>query len=77
MRDLTTVGKVHSVAVPSDGFYGFAQGVWAGVPVRTTEYGSYEVIRTNEMDEFAKSKLAITNEELTGERETIKDLLQA
>jgi len=77
VRDLTIPGKVHSVAVPSDGFYGFAEGIWAGVPVRTTEYGSYEVIRSNEMDEFAKSKIAITNEELTGERETIKDLLQS
>jgi malate dehydrogenase len=28
------------------------------------------------MDEFAKSKIAITNEELVGERETVKDMLQ-
>ena len=74
VRDLITPGKVHSVAVSSEGRYGFAPGVWAGMPVRTTETG-YEVIDTFAMDDFAKSKIALTNDELVGERETIKDLL--
>ncbi|MFZ4066271.1 MAG: malate dehydrogenase [Phenylobacterium sp.] len=74
VRDLVTPGKVHSVAVSSEGRYGFAPGVWAGMPVRTTATG-YEVIDTFAMDDFAKSKIALTNDELVGERETIKDLL--
>jgi malate dehydrogenase len=74
VRDLTRPGTVHSIAVPSDGTYGFSEGVWAGVPVRTTEKG-YEVVRNFQMDDFAKSKLAITNEELVGERDTVKELL--
>ena len=74
VRDLVTPGKVHSVAVSSEGRYGFATGVWAGMPVRTTATG-YEVIETFAMDDFAKSKIALTNDELVGERETIKDLL--
>jgi malate dehydrogenase len=74
VRDLITPGKVHSVAVSSEGRYGFAPGVWAGMPVRTTATG-YEVIETFAMDDFAKSKIALTNDELVGERETIKDLL--
>jgi malate dehydrogenase len=74
VRDLITPGKVHSVAVSSEGRYGFAPGVWAGMPVRTTATG-YEVIDTFAMDDFAKSKIALTNDELVGERETIKDLL--
>ena len=74
VRDLVTPGKVHSVAVSSEGRYGFAPGVWAGMPVRTTATG-YEVIETFAMDDFAKSKVALTNDELVGERETIKDLL--
>jgi malate dehydrogenase len=74
VRDLTRPGTVHSVAVPSDGFYGFSEGVWAGVPVKTTATG-YEVIKTNDMDDFAKSKIAATNEELVGERDTVKELL--
>ena len=74
VRDLTRPGTVHSVAVPSDGTYGFSDGVWAGVPVRTTEKG-YEVVRNFQMDDFAKGKLAATNEELVGERDTVKELL--
>jgi malate dehydrogenase len=74
VRDLVTPGKVHSVAVSSEGRYGFAPGVWAGMPVRTTATG-YEVIDTFAMDDFAKSKIALTNDELVGERETVKDLL--
>ena len=74
VRDLVTPGKVHSVAVSSEGRYGFAPGIWAGMPVRTTATG-YEVIDTFDMDDFAKSKIALTNDELVGERETIKDLL--
>jgi malate dehydrogenase len=27
------------------------------------------------MDDFAKSKIAITNDELVGERDTVKDML--
>jgi malate dehydrogenase len=74
VRDLTTVGKIHSVAIDSQGRYGFAKGVWAGMPVKTTATG-YEVVETFAMDDFAKSKIAITNEELVGERDTVKDML--
>jgi malate dehydrogenase len=74
VRDLTTPGKVHSVAVNSQGRYGFAEGVWAGMPVRSTADG-YEVIDSYQMDDFGKSKIKITNDELTSERETVKELL--
>ncbi|HXA40885.1 MAG TPA: malate dehydrogenase [Phenylobacterium sp.] len=74
VRDLTTVGKIHSVAVESQGRYGFADGVWAGMPVKSTASG-YEVITGYEMDDFAKSKIALTNDELVGERDTVKDML--
>jgi malate dehydrogenase len=75
VRDLTRPGTVHSIAVPSDGSYGFSAGIWVGMPVKTTEKG-YEVVKSFNMDDFSKSKIAITNEELVGERETVKDLLQ-
>jgi malate dehydrogenase len=74
VRDLTTVGKVHSVAVASEGRYGFAEGVWAGMPVRTTASG-HEVIGDHQMDDFAKSKIALTNDELVAERDTVKEML--
>ena len=74
VRDLATPGTIHSVAVASHGRYGFADGVWAGMPVKSTADG-YEVVTSYEMDEFAKSKIALTNEELVGERDTVKDML--
>jgi malate dehydrogenase len=76
VRDLTTPGAVHSVAIPSLGRYGFADGVWAGMPVRSTGDG-YEAITTYAMDDFAKSRLKITNDELVSERDTVKEMLAA
>jgi malate dehydrogenase len=79
VRSLNTPGAtLHSVAVPSDGSYGFSEGVWASVPVRTTAPGTYEVIREGfEHDDFAREKLAITNAELVEERDTVKEMLGA
>ena len=74
VRDLVTPGAIHSVGVESQGRYGFAAGIWAGMPVKSTATG-YEVITSYEMDDFAKSKIAITNDELVGERDTVKDML--
>ncbi len=76
VRALSTTGNtLHSIAVCSDGSYGFAAGVWAGVPVRTTAPGTYAVDKTLVHGEFAKAKLAATNAELTGERDLVKELL--
>ncbi|MGD9695181.1 MAG: malate dehydrogenase [Thermoleophilia bacterium] len=77
VRSLHTPGpQVHSIAVRSDGTYGFDEGVWASVPVRTTAPGTYEVVTEGwDHDEFAKGKIAATNAELVEERETVKDLL--
>ncbi|HXQ09614.1 MAG TPA: malate dehydrogenase [Caulobacteraceae bacterium] len=75
VRDLITPGKVHSMAVPAEGRYGFAEGVWAGMPVRSTGGGAYEVVETFVMDDFAKGRLAKTNEELVAERDTVKELI--
>jgi malate dehydrogenase len=75
VRDLVTPGAIHSIAVKSNGAYGFDPEVWAGVPVRTTTPGSYEVITGYAMDDFAKSKLAATNKELVDERAMVVGML--
>ena len=77
VRSLHTPGPgIHSIAVRSDGSYGFDEGVWASVPVRTTAPGTYEVVREGfEHGDFAKSKIAATNAELVEERETVKEML--
>ena len=74
VRDLCTPGKLHSVAIPTGGAYGFAEDVWAGMPVLSTIDG-YEMITDYAMDDFAQSKIAITNDELVAERDTVKEML--
>jgi malate dehydrogenase len=76
VRDLMTPGAIHSVAVKSNGAYGFDANVWAGVPVRTTTPGSYEVITGYAMDAFAQSKIAATNKELLDERAFVADMIK-
>jgi len=75
VRSLVTPGAIHSVAVKGPTSYGFDADVWAGVPVRTTTPGSYEIIEGYEMDDFAKSKIAATNKELAEERAMVAELL--
>ena len=75
VRSLVTPGAIHSVAVKSNGHYGFDANVWAGMPVKTTTPGSYEVITSYTMDDFAKSKIAATNKELVDERSFVTELL--
>ena len=75
VRSLVTPGAIHSVAVKSDGAYGFDANVWAGLPVKTTTPGSYEIITSYEMDDFAKQKIAATNKELVEERAMVAEML--
>lgn len=77
VRSLVTPGAIHSVAVKSEGRYGFDPEVWAGMPVKTTTPGSYEVIEGYEMCEFAKSKIELTNKELVEERAAVLDMIKA
>ncbi|MBI2813565.1 MAG: malate dehydrogenase [Opitutae bacterium] len=76
VRSLVTPGAIHSVAVKSNGHYGFDANVWAGMPVRTTTPGSYEVVTTYPMDDFAKAKIAATNKELAEERAFVADMIK-
>lgn len=76
VRSLVTPGTIHSIAVKSNGDYGFDPEVWAGLPVKTVAPGQYEVIKGLPLDEFAKSKIAATNAELVSERDTVKSMLK-
>jgi malate dehydrogenase len=75
VRDLVTPGTIHSVAVKSEGAYGFDPQVWAGLPVRSLVDGSYEIVHGFTMDEFAKSKIAATNKELVDERAMVAEMI--
>lgn len=75
VHSLVTPGAIHSIAVRSNGAYGFAANVWAGLPVRTTTPGSYEVITSYALDDFARSKIAASNKELVEERAFVAELI--
>ena len=76
VQSLYTVSdEIHSIVVCSEGQYGFAKGVWAGMPVRTVSPGKYEVVDDYQHDDFAKRALAITNDELVSERDLVAEYL--
>ena len=77
VRSLVTPGAIHSLAVKSEGRYGFDPEVWAGMPVKTTTPGSYEVITGYDMCDFCKEKIALTNKELVEERAAVLDMITA
>jgi len=76
VRKAVTPGAIHSLAVKSEGLYGFDPEVWAGMPVKTTTPGSYEVITGYEMCDFCKEKIAFTNKELVEERAAVLDMIK-
>jgi malate dehydrogenase len=75
VRDLMTPGKVHSIAVKSEGHYGFDPKVWAGMPVRTISPGAYEIIAGQVLCDFCKGKIAVTNQELVDERAFVAEMI--
>jgi malate dehydrogenase len=75
VRSLVTPGQIHSIAIKSEGHYGFDANVWAGMPVKTTTPGAFEVVTGIPLDDFAKSKIAATNKELAEERAMVAEML--
>ena len=71
---LGTNGKWVTMGVPSDGAYGIPQDVMFGYPV-TCENGEYSLVQGLEIDEFSRSRIDITLNELLEEREGVKHLL--
>jgi malate dehydrogenase len=71
----TTEGDWFSAAVPSDGSYGIPEGLIFGFPLRTSAQGSVEIVQGIELNDFAKSKIKVTTEELLSEKEAVKDLV--
>ncbi len=63
-----------SMAVPSDGSYGIAEGVVYSFPVRCSK-GQYEIVAGLEIDEFSRARLDATDAELREEREGVAHLL--
>ena len=71
----TEEGNWFSAAVPSDGSYETPEDLIFGFPLRSSGQGSVEIVQGLELNDFSKSKIKITSEELLSEKEAVQDLL--
>ncbi|HWK53084.1 MAG TPA: malate dehydrogenase [Hyphomicrobiales bacterium] len=76
MRDwvLGTGGKIVSMAIPSDGSYGIADGLVYSFPV-TCANGVYTIVQNLPIDEFSRGLMQKTEKELSEERDAVNHLL--
>jgi malate dehydrogenase len=70
----TADGDWVSMAIPSDGSYGIAQGVVYSYPV-TCRDGRYEIVQDLPISAFSRARMDATAKELFEERDAVKHLL--
>jgi len=69
----TPDGDWVSMAVPTDGSYGIAEGIISSYPV-TCSGGEYSIVQGLEISEFSQSRIDATVKELGEERDGVKQL---
>jgi malate dehydrogenase len=69
----TPEGDWVSMAIPSDGSYGVAEGIISSFPV-TCSGGEYSIVQDLEVPDFSQQKIDATVKELTDEREAVSGL---
>lgn len=65
-----------SAAVPSDGSYGIDEGLIFSFPIRSDGNGGYSIVPGLSWSDFAREKIAITQNELREEKSVVADLLR-
>jgi len=65
----TSTGDFASMVVASDGSYGICRGLFFSFPVTCLD-GKFNIVHQLEVDDFARSKLILTEEELKSEKRT-------
>lgn len=65
-----------SMAIPSNGEYGVTEGLIFSYPVRCDGAGNYSIVEGLELNDFAKEKIKVTEDQLLEEREVVADLLK-
>jgi malate dehydrogenase len=69
----TPPGDWVSMAIPSDGSYGVEEGLISSFPC-TTSGGSYEIVPGLAIDDFSRSRIDMSVDELKDERAMVKKL---
>ncbi len=72
----TPVGEYTSMAVPSDGSYGIAEGLVYSFPV-TCKAGTYEIVQGLSVSDFSRKLMDATDTELREERAAVEHLFPA
>ena len=63
-----------SMSIPADGSYGIEEGIVYSYPV-TCSGGKYSIVQGLEIDDFARERMQLTEQELREERDGVKHLL--
>jgi malate dehydrogenase len=69
----TPDGDWVSMAVPSDGSYGVAEGIISSFPCTTTD-GNWSIVQGLDIDDFSRSKIDASVNELCDERDAVAAL---
>lgn len=70
----TPAGEYFSVAVSSDGSYGVPEGIMFGFPVKS-DGKNWQIVEGVTHNDFAKTKIKATLDELLSEKEAVQGLL--
>jgi malate dehydrogenase len=62
-----------SMAIPSDGSYGVAEGLISSFPVTCTD-GKYSIVEGLDIDEFSRGRIDASVAELVEERDAVREL---
>jgi malate dehydrogenase len=63
-----------SMAVPSDGSYGVAEGLVSGFPCTIGRDGDYQIVPGLDLDDFSRGRIDASVAELAAERDTVVQL---
>ncbi|MET8328737.1 malate dehydrogenase [Streptomyces sp. NPDC005181] len=69
----TAPGNWTSMGIPSDGSYGVPEGLISSFPV-TTKDGRYEIVQGLDINEFSRTRIDASVQELAEERDAVREL---
>ncbi|MET9625586.1 MULTISPECIES: malate dehydrogenase [unclassified Streptomyces] len=69
----TAAGDWTSMGIPSDGSYGVPEGLISSFPV-TCKDGAYEIVQGLDVNEFSRTRIDASVQELAEERDAVREL---
>jgi malate dehydrogenase len=70
-----THGRIVSMAIPSEGWYGVPEGLIFSFPVKVAPGGNVEVVQGLEIDPYTQARIDENIADLEGERKAVAELL--